>query len=296
MERRLRLAVLPLVALFVALPAVAEANELTSPESWFALAVLMIVMMAVTALSGGYVLLREVKKEKRSYLASIIFGIIALFISGFGQTFLGLAFIAVALLALVRALYLVRYANMARPEAENVHLAQANAARLRAAGLILLIFVVLAFYTLAATTHSMTYFMHELRAQGDLEEFLAFQFDQADKSRRETGEARFVPQEGNRDSQGLKFGEQHMFADFVFDEKEWEVVFAVNDDLTAFTVQVTPKEFLGFPFNYIDTRPAFYADQTGVLRKINVSEYRLCPPDAPAVPMRVFVKTPAPTE
>ena len=179
MERRLRLAVLPLVALFVALPAVAEANELTSPESWVALAVLMIVMMAVTALSGGYVLLREVNGKKHKLSTSIIVGALAMFLAACGQTVLGLVFIAVAVYVFLRSGHLITFAHKADPQSENPHLARAKPGRLLAAGLILLIFILLAFYTLAATTHSMTYFMHELRAQGDLEEFLAFQIGRA---------------------------------------------------------------------------------------------------------------------
>ncbi|HPQ70518.1 MAG TPA: hypothetical protein PKW95_15420 [bacterium] len=296
MERRLRLVVFPLVALFVALPAVAEANEITSPESWFALAILMIVMMAVTALSGGYVLLREVKGQKHKFLTSIIAGALAMFLAACGQNGLVLVFIVIAVSAFWRSAHLINFAYKADPQSENPHLARAKPGRLLAAGLFLLCCLVFTFYTLSATQDAAAYVRNDARVQGQVEKFLAHQLALAEKNRRESGTARSVLQDDEGNAERLNDDGQRMFSGALLDENQWELKFESNEDLSTFTIFMTPKEFLGFPFNYIDTRPAFYADQTGVLRKIDVSEYRLCPPDAPAVPMRVLDTTPAPTE
>ncbi|HPQ70519.1 MAG TPA: DUF308 domain-containing protein [bacterium] len=259
------------------LPAVAEANSPLACQTTLMLTLILPLMLLVTTLSGGYALMKKAKKKPKRWqyvLASALF----IFLAIITESIAFLIITGFCLIVLVRGAFLVVSAIKARRHADEPPWNEARPWRLLLGALVLFAAVGLLarmYGSFLGEHHRMT---NELKAYHDLETFLSCQFDY---QRKNDGELFTDLQDCNGLMPLEHGGVTGLFSRIIDDH--YQIDFQLAEDRRTFTIRVIPGEFASPPLTFMARHSSFYADQTGQIRKIEVTEPKPCPPDAPVV-------------
>jgi len=126
--------------------------------------------------------------------------------------------------------------------------------------------------------------------EGDLKRFVAVQLEAKEKSAQEKQGGSFIMPHINSEAGGdlqytvsigsLVFTSLHQNKNRFL--PKYTTKFEVPENLGSFQIRAYPTSFPFFPYNYIQPQPSFFADETGAIRTIQVTEAGvLCPSDAP---------------
>lgn len=265
------------------LPSAVWANQPPGPHVMFAEIALLPVMIAFTLLGGGYAIMRAQGRRRNRW--QIPFAIVAILFSWAHE---GLAFFLIlnfTLLGLARGIMMLWWAiGAARPVPKLAsHLKQASTVRLLAAGIFTVIFTIgLAGQAVAFNS----WWPDPSSVERRLKEVVAFQQLAAETSVRAGGPRRYIaPRE---DQPTLQFGGWDTdlvrpgAARRVGWSVEFEALFELGPNGESFTIWIWPRRLGFYPYNYLETLPSFYADESGQLRSVRVHWAKeRCPADAP---------------
>lgn len=251
-----------LVLLLLLAPLPALANQPPGPVPALSLLSLLLLVPALTALAGGYAVLRAAGRAPSRWRAAG-----AVLLTFFAAAHEGDALLVTTLLAaigLARGVQLCWYAVRVRRGTLSV----GSPGRLFAAGLVLTLFSPLALATAIAFLGFWP--MESLELDG-LRRDLAVELAEAEANPDAEGRPTFAQERGGR-------------PDFRIDQRHFERTRRVSPDGHALLLEATPRRFPATPFRWLTSLPSFRADEQGVIRASRGHvEGARCPADAPIV-------------
>jgi len=237
----------------------AWANQPPGPQMFLSEILILPLMMLLTALGGGYAVMRAANIKRRRWLIAVV--VVAILLTGINEGLSAMLMLVFGPYALVRGVRLLVWGAKALhpPEKRSTYLAHASPARLLTASLLTCL---MAIALVGMNFAFVGWWPGEYYLEQRIKQVIALELVNANKQ--QAGDAVY------------QLPELRM-AGTVYDQE-----FKLGPGGKSFQAWVWPKRMPFFPYNYLVTLPSFYADQTGQLRMIRVhNPGQRCPPDAP---------------
>lgn len=251
------------------------ANQPPGPHQLLAEVLILPIMALLTAIGGGYAIIRQTQKKKPSRVLNFLAAVLIIFFSFING---GLAVIVVlmfSILALIRGMQMLYWGLRTRLfRTRPAHLAGAKSGRLIAAGAALVLATL--FLVGMAAAFLNPYGVYEYHKEERLKAFVAYQLAYAQLEKEKTGEIKF---HNITDENSAPYD----ISEFVTNDR-YNVKTEFKDDDKRFTVLMRPLFMPFFPYNHMTSEPSYRADESGQIRMIRVrKKNQVCPPDAPVV-------------
>lgn len=257
----------------VATPALA--NQPPGPHQLLAEVLILPIMALLTAIGGGYAILRRTQKKKPSRVLNFLAAVLIIFFSFINAGLAMLVVLMFSLLALVRGIQMLYWGLRVRiSRTQPAHLTDAKAGRLILAGTALVLAALFLVGMTAAFLNPYSYI--DYLKEDRLKNFVAYQLAYAQLEKEKTGDIKF---HHITDESAAPYG----IGEFVTDGR-YNVKIEFKDADKHFTALVPPLFMPIFPYNYMTSAPSYRADESGQIRMVRVRHRnQLCPPDAPVV-------------
>lgn len=305
--RRIRL-LLIIGGVWLAWTTPAWANQPPGPQMALAEILILPLMMLLTALGGGYAVMRAAGIKRRRWLIAV--AVVAIFLTGINEGLSAMLMLVFGPCALVRGVILAVWGARALrpPEKRAPHLAHASPARLLTAGLLTCLTAV----ALVGLNFAFVgWWYPEGGFEEDLKRLVAYELVRAKDHKDVQGQPQYeaphllypiwsastgfsvIPQPQYEalhppapvtGPSYLAVGEMGLpsLRDKGAGPHRFVTEFRLGPGARSFQVWIWPERFPFFPYNYLVTLPSFYGDETGQLRMIRVHKRgQRCPPDAP---------------
>ena len=258
-------------AMWLAWTSPAWANQPPGPQTLLSEVLILPLMMLLTALGGGYAVMRAAGIKRPRWAIAVV--IVAIFLTGINEGLSAILMLVFGPYALVRGVRLAVWGARALrpPEKRAPHLVRASPSRLIAAGLLTCL---TALALVGLNFAFLGWWPGESYTEQAIKRAVALELHAGLPDRSGQVHPGATPDPG-----------------YYFDEE-----FKFGPGGKSFQWWVWPKRMPFFPYNYLVTLPSFYADQTGQIRMIRVHKTgQRCPPDAP-VYFRVRPEDAQPTQ
>jgi len=247
------------VSMWLAWTSPAWANQPPGPQMLLSEILILPLMMLLTALGGGYAVMRAANIKRRRWLIAVV--VVAILLTGINEGLSAMLMLVLGPYVIVRGVRLALWGARARrpPDQHPAYLANASGGRLLTAGLLTCLTAV----ALVGLNFAFVgWWPGEYYLEQRIKQVVALELVNANKQ--QAGDAVY------------QLPELRM-AGTVYDQE-----FKLGPGGKSFQARVWPKRMPFFPYNYLVTLPSFYADQTGQLRMIRVHKPgQRCPPNAP---------------
>jgi hypothetical protein len=250
----------------------ALANSGASPQSLLAVAAILPFMIILTLLGGGYAVLREIRggrSWKRVFaVIAAVFAILCSAAFGGLPALLGLIF---SIIALQRGLRMITWGlRSLRGNELPDYLKKARSWRLiPSGGALVLVTLFLMGMIATYTGYSWKMALDNWRV-ARLKEVVTHRL--ACAKLENPGAA----------THGIERDPVDLLRENV--TSDYNVLLDSGEGGNSFRIYLTPTRMPFFPYNYMEPRPSYFADETGKIRMIRVRwAGTLCPPDAPVV-------------
>lgn len=276
LPRTLRLA-LVFVVVWLVSASPASANQPPGPQMFLSEILILPLMMLLTALAGGYAIMRAAGIKGRRWLIAL--AVLGIFLSGIHEGYSALLMLIFGSYALIRGTKLAVWGVKAlRPPAERpAHLSRARSVRLLSGALLIWLTAIL----LAGMNFAfLNWWPDDFGAERDLKRVVAYELQRGLAHLDALGQPQFeAPLLSEPDKYTPSYAS---IGNIRLSWRGYASDFKLGPQTQSFQVWIWPRRMPPFPYNYLITLPSFYADQTGQLRVIRVHKSgQRCPPDAP---------------
>lgn len=277
-----RLAAPAVLMLFCA--ARAWANQPPGPQMVLGEILILPLMMLLTALGGGYAVMRAQGAKRRRFWW--VAAVAAIFLSGMQEGLALIVMLMFGVVALSRGSRMILWGIAATRPAETrpAHLAQAVPHRLVSAGAV----TALAGMGVGGLAFAFIgWWPGEGYVEHDLKRLVAYQVARGKQHKDTAGNPQYeafpVARDGSAPPRFVfeELGLIHLRPASATGHWYFATEFRLGPGARSFEVWVWPRRMPIFPYNYLVTLPSFYADETGQIRMLRVHwAGQRCPPNA----------------